>query len=83
MNAKVNEIKIETLESMAKRLRGTGGGAQAEAVIEAIKAINGAAGILDVNNRTTAIYHLAVALSGDARAGDTILLTAGLFDTAC
>lgn len=83
MTGSLDEINLETMESMTQRLRGTGGGAQADAVITAIKAIKGAAGMLDADNRATALYHLAVALSGESSAVDTIVLTAGLFETSC
>jgi len=69
-------MEIETMEGMAKRLRGTGGGEQAEAVIKAIKAINSASGMLDAKNRTTALYHLAIALAGPRHAVTTILTAA-------
>lgn len=67
------ELEVETMENMAKRLRGTGGGDQAKAVMKAIKAINSAPGMLDAKNRTAALYHLSRAISGPDRAVDTIL----------
>lgn len=69
-------VEFESMESMAKRLAGTGGGAQAKAVIAAINAIRKAEGTLDADNRMTAIYHLAVALAGNNHAESTIENTA-------
>ena len=64
--------KLESMQEMAARLHGTGGGDQANAVIEAIGLIRAAPGILDANNRTTALWHLATALSGVRNAAQTI-----------
>lgn len=82
MNNNLNEIELETMEAMAARLSGTGGGAQAEAVIKAILLIKRAPGMLDAGNRTAALYHLAVALSGEAHAAETILFAAAQFDAS-
>ncbi len=64
--------KFESMEDMARRLAGTGGGDQAKAVIDAAKLIRSAPGMLDSNNRVAAIYHLAVALAGVDHAASTI-----------
>lgn len=80
MNNNLDEIELETMEDMAKRLNGTSGGEQAKAVIKAINAIKGARGTLDEINRGTALYHLAVALSGETHAIDTIVATAEMFN---
>lgn len=63
---------LESMHEMAERLHGTGGGEQANAVSEAIRIIRAAPGILDANNRTTALWHLAAALSGVRRAAQAI-----------
>lgn len=68
--------EFESMDSMAKRLSGTGGGAQAKAVIDAIEIIRKAPGMLDAENRTTALYHLAIALAGKNHAKSTIETTA-------
>lgn len=65
-------MEFESMEQMVKRLAGTGGGAQAKAVLDAIKAIKKAPGMLDAANRSAALYHLAVALSGEDNAASTI-----------
>lgn len=70
--------KFESMDSIAQRLAGTGGGSQAKAVIEAIKLIQEAPGMLDAENRAAALYHLAVALSGKNHAESTIEATACL-----
>lgn len=59
---------LESMEHMAARLRGTGGGEQANAVIDAGELINKAGGELDNRNAVSAIFHLAVALVGEKRA---------------
>ncbi len=78
----MDELKIEMMGKMAQRLRGTGGGAQAEAVIKAIATIKSSPGMLDAGNRATAIYHLSVALSGEAHAVETIINTAAMLDSS-
>ena len=70
--------EIESMESMEKRLAGTGGGSQATAVRSAIMEISGAPGMLDKENRAVALYHLAVALSGESRAAESLRNSAEL-----
>ena len=53
--------EFETMESMYSRLKGTGEGAQAEAVISSIKLIRKAPGVLDSTNVAVALYHIAIA----------------------
>lgn len=65
-------IEFESMESMADRLAGKGGGSQANSVIEAAKLIKSAPGMLDAGNRAAAIYYLAVALAGEDHASSTI-----------
>ena len=72
-------LEIETMEMMAQRLYGTSGGCQANAVIEAIKLINTAPGMLDADNRNTALYHLAAALGGKSRAVESLVGAAYFF----
>lgn len=69
-------MEFESLESMNRRLAGTGGGAQVKAVIEAVSLIRNAPGMLDAANRSAALYHLAVALAGIDHAASTIENTA-------
>lgn len=71
-------IEVESMEAMVQRLYGCGGGEQAKAVVKAIKAINAAQGMLDAENRVTALFHLSAALGGQSRAVDTIRLAAEL-----
>lgn len=61
-------VEIESMEEMAKRLRNCGSGAQARAVKNAVRAIRRAGGCLDEDNGATALYHLAIALSGRSHA---------------
>lgn len=63
---------IEPILNMVNRLRGTGGGEQVKAVADAIRIIQAAPGMLDMNNRITAIWHLTVALAGESRAKETL-----------
>lgn len=65
--------EIETMEEMITRLGGSGAAAQAKAVAKSIELINKAPGMLDSENRQTALYHLAVALSGSAHADTTVI----------
>jgi hypothetical protein len=74
-----SELQVESMEEMAKRLHGCGSAEQVKAVIKAIKGINRAGGALDARNRSTALYHLAVALAGDYWAIETISDTAARF----
>ncbi len=77
----MDEIAIfETIEDMARRLQGTGGGARALAVAEAIKTIKAAPGMLDRTNATTALYWLAVALHGADHATSLIASAAGTLE---
>jgi hypothetical protein len=64
----MNKFEIETMEEMEKRLAGSGACAQVREVIKAIIAIKSAPGMLDPENRSTALYHLACALGGKSRA---------------
>lgn len=73
-------FEVETMEDMAKRLAGTGGGEQAKAVIEAIKGIRKAAGQLDAENTATALYHLAAALSNRDHATTALHNAANMAD---
>jgi hypothetical protein len=69
--------EFETMESMYSRLKGTGGGAQAEAVISSIKLIRKAHGVLDSTNVAVALYHIAIALVGNERARVALENTVG------
>lgn len=57
-------FEFESMADMTKRLAGSGAGAQANAVLQAIQQIQAAPGVLDELNRAAALYHLAVALTG-------------------
>lgn len=57
-------VNIESMQEMKNRLGDSGSSGQVKAVIDAINAINKAEGWLDKGNRATALFHLAVALSG-------------------
>lgn len=72
--------EFESMNHMAKRLEGTGGGSQAEAVLAAAELINSARGILDRNNAESAIIHLAIEIAGKDHAADLILRTAQRID---
>jgi hypothetical protein len=52
------------MDEMLKRLGRSDAGGQAKAVVKAIALIDAAPGYLDEVNRSAALYHLAVALSG-------------------
>ena len=65
-------IELESMQDMVRRLAGSGSGAQAKAVLKGIEAINSASGMLDEQNRATALVHLAVALSGKDHAATTL-----------
>ena len=68
--------EFESIKSMAKRLDGTGGGAQALAVLSCISLIRETRGTLDTVNAASAIVHLADALVGRERGADLIIQTA-------
>lgn len=55
---------IESMQEMKNRLGDSGASGQVKAVIAAISAINKAPGVLDQRNRATALFHLAVAITG-------------------
>jgi hypothetical protein len=69
-------MQVESMENMMARLRGTGGGSQAEAVIRAADQIRQTPGMLDANNAVAALVHIAVALVGERKAGNLILSAA-------
>lgn len=71
---------IETMEAMVMRLGDCGGAAQARAVIKAIKAIQTAPGVLDMQNGAIALYWLAVALKGKDHAPAAIAEAAAMVE---
>ena len=65
-------MEVESMENMVTRLRGTGAGSQAEAVIRAADQIRLAPGRLDASNAVAALHYLAAALVGDRKASNLI-----------
>lgn len=70
---------VETMDEMIKRLGDCGGGAQVKAVKKGIDAINKASGMLDPEERATALYWVAAALAGTHMAGVALQQSAERF----